>query len=465
MAKVDEALAYAKAHLQDTIEGLKSLARIGGVSADPPPNPTMKKSAEAVKAWMDRAGLEKVEVLELEGVHPYVYGEWLGAKGAPTAIIYAHHDVQPPGRPEFWKSPAFEPTERDGRLYGRGVVDDKAGAAIHFAAIEAFLKGGGLPINVKVIIDGEEEIGSEHLGELLAKHRSRLDADVIVLTDTANLATGVPSITYCLRGIVIVEVEVSAIDHPLHSGMWGGPVPDSAMALAKMLSSLVDENGKIAIRKIYDDVRPMSEDEKNKMRALPFDASAFRSDAGMHEGVKLAGEKGFTEYELMWRRPSIAINAMEASRLLGASNQIVSVAKARVGIRTVPDMDGEKVAKMLEEALHARAPWGVKVKTKVSGIGGHWMTTPAGPAFEAAARALEKGYGRPATFIGCGGSIPFVEPFAKTLGGVPALLLGLEDPICNAHSENESLCLSDFEKAISSAIFLYQDLAESLGRS
>jgi acetylornithine deacetylase/succinyl-diaminopimelate desuccinylase-like protein len=453
------ALAHAAARLEHTLEELKTLARIPGVSADPPPNAELAKSADAVAAWMKRIGLDGVEVVTLPGVHPYVYGEWLGAPGAPTAIIYAHHDVQPPGRPSHWKSPMFEPTVRDGRMYGRGVVDDKAGAAIQFAAIEAYLKNGGLPINVKVVIDGEEEIGSEHLGDFLAKFKERLAADVIVLTDTANLATGVPSVTYALRGIVIVDVDVAALDHPLHSGMWGGPVPDAPMAMCKILGRLVDDQGRIAIPGIYEDVRPMTDAERGRLQALPFDAAEFRSDAGMLEGVGWAGEKGHGHYELMWRRPTIAITAMEASPLAGASNQIIASARARVGIRTVPDMDGRKVAAALAAALAKDPPWGVKVTTHIHAVGGWWITNPEGPAFEAASKALGAGYGVPATFIGCGGSIPFVEPFSTVLGGIPALLLGLEDPVCNAHSENESLHLGDFEKAVAATVHLYAELA------
>ncbi|RLB49230.1 MAG: dipeptidase, partial [Deltaproteobacteria bacterium] len=220
-ADLDVALAYAEQHLPDTIESLKTLARIPSVSANPAPDPELRRSAEAVAAWMTRVGLEHVAVLELEGVHPYIYGDWHHAPGAPTVILYAHHDVQPPGRPEFWKSPPFEPEERDGRLYGRGTVDDKAGIAVQLAAIESYLENGGLPINVRVVIDGEEEAGSENLLTFLETYRSQLDADLIVITDTANLAAGVPTITYALRGLVVVDVEVSAIDHPLHSGMWG----------------------------------------------------------------------------------------------------------------------------------------------------------------------------------------------------------------------------------------------------
>jgi acetylornithine deacetylase/succinyl-diaminopimelate desuccinylase-like protein len=455
----DKALAHAERHLGETIEALKELARIPSVSANPPPNAAVDKSADAVAAWMKRIGLEKVEILRLPGAHPYVYGEHLHVPGAPTALLYAHHDVQPIGREAHWKSPPFAPEERNGRLYGRGVVDDKAGAAVHFAALDAYLRNGGLPLNVKMIVEGEEEIGSDHLGELLEAHKDRLGADVIVLTDTANLASGLPSITYGLRGIAIVDLEVEALDHPLHSGMWGGPVPDVTIAMCKIIGGLFGADGRIAVPGIYDKVRPMPPAVRDRLKALPFDEAEFRRDAGMLEGLSLAGEPGYTPYELLWHRPSLTIHALEAAPIEGSSNQILSSARARIGIRTVPDMDGREAAELLCKHLRANAPWNVRVKTEVRGMGGWWITDPKGPAFEAAERALERGYGKKSCYIAAGGSIPFVEPFARVLGGVPALLIGLEDPICNAHSENESLLISDFKKAIASAIWLYDELA------
>jgi acetylornithine deacetylase/succinyl-diaminopimelate desuccinylase-like protein len=455
-----QALAYAEAHMPDTLTALKALAAIPSISARPAPDPEVKKSAQAVATWMKRIGLERVEILELEGVHPYVYGEHLHAgEGAPTVLLYAHHDVQPIGRETHWKSPPFEPTERDGRLYGRGVVDDKAGAAIHLAALEAYLKSGGLPINVKMIVEGEEEIGSEHLGEFLQRHRDRLSADVIVLTDTGNLAAGLPSITYALRGIVIINVEVEALDHPLHSGMWGGTVPDAPLALCKLLGRLFDDSGRIAVPGFYDQVRELDDELRGRVRSLPYDEATFRSDAGVLADVPLAGEPGRNTYERMWHRPTLSLSALEAAPLLGASNQIVPSARARVGIRLVPDMDADDIARRVCAFLESDPPWKVRVKTSIKAASGPWITTPRGPAFEAAERALARGFGQEAVYIGCGGSIPFVEPFARVLGGVPALLIGLEDPVCNAHSENESLLLSDFEKAINSAVYLYEELA------
>lgn len=459
MTVVDKALAFAAEHMPETIGALKEFARIPGVSANPAPNAELARSAEFAADWMRRVGLEAVEIIELPSVHPYVYGEWLHAPGAPTILLYAHHDVQPPGRPAFWKSPPFEPEERAGRLYGRGVVDDKAGAAIHFAAIEAYLASGGLPLNVKVIIDGEEEIGSENLGTFLDRYRERLSADVIVLTDTANLSAGLPSITYGLRGIVVVMLEVQSIDHPLHSGMWGGPIPDPVMAMCKMLATLTDENGNVTIDGVGDEIAALDPVVRERLASLPYDDATFRAEAGVLDGVELCKGNGGSTYELMWHRPSIAISALEAAPIKGASNQIVDSARARIGVRTVPNMEGRKVAEALCAHLQKRAPWGVRVTTTIDGAGNWWMTDPKGPAFEAAERALAKGFGRDPVYIGCGGSIPFVEPFARVLGGVPALLVGLEDPLCNAHSENESLLLADFDKAIVSAIHLYAELS------
>ncbi len=460
-AELDVALAHAEKHLLDTIESLKTLARIPSVSANPPPDAELRRSAEAVADWMRRAGLENVAVLEIEAVHPYIYDDWLHAQGAPTVILYAHHDVQPPGRAECWASPAFEPEERDGRLYGRGTVDDKAGIAVQLAAIESYLHKGVLPINVRVVIDGEEEAGSENLVRFLETYRSQLDADVIVITDTANLAAGVPTITYALRGLVVVDVEVSAVDHPLHSGMWGGPVPDAALAMAKVLAKLTDADGKIAVPGLYDQVRPLSDVERQRVEALPFDDAEFRADVGLLDGVGLAGERDFSPFELMWYRPALTISALEAAPLEGASNQILASARARIGIRTVPDMDADQTARLLRDYLEQDPPWNVQVETETFVTAGWWMTAPEGAAFEATARALELGFGKRCVYICCGGSIPFVEPFCQALGGVPALLIGVEDPICNAHSENESLLLSDFAKAVRSAVYLYDELSRS----
>jgi acetylornithine deacetylase/succinyl-diaminopimelate desuccinylase-like protein len=458
------AAAYADAHFGAFIETLTGLARIPSVSAAPEHAADMRASAEAVRVAMAAAGLENTEVLELAGAHPYVYGEHLHAPGRPTLLLYAHHDVQPPGRDSHWKSPAFEPTLRaDGRLYGRGVVDDKAGVVTHLAAIEAWLKThGALPVNVKMIVEGEEEIGSDHLGAFLEAHKERLRADVIVLTDTANLDAGIPSLTYRLRGLASIEVEVTGLDHPLHSGMWGGPVPDPVQAMAKILASLTDADGKIAIDGIYDEVAAPSPGERAALARLPFDAAKFRADAGMDAGFPLGGEAGFSTYEQLWLRPCVTVIALEASPLKGSSNQIVPSARARISMRLVPDMDPKHAMDKMIAHVRKVAPWGVTVNITPESGSPAWSCDPEAPgnrrAFEAAARALTKGFGHEVALIGAGGSIPFVGPFAEAFGGAPALLVGLEDPICNAHAENESLNLDDWKKAIRGAVHLYDEL-------
>jgi acetylornithine deacetylase/succinyl-diaminopimelate desuccinylase-like protein len=458
---MDRAIAYIDQHFDDFLAALVELSRIPSVSANPDGGAELQRSAEAVRRAMDAAGLEHTEVLGLPGAHPYVYGDWLHAEGRPTLLLYAHHDVQPPGRESHWKTPAFEPTMRpDGRLYGRGVVDDKAGVVTHLAAIRSVLATEGkLPVNVKLIIEGEEEIGSEHLGEFLELHKERLRADVIVLTDTANLEAGIPSLTYRLRGLASVFVEVAALDHPLHSGMWGGPVPDPVQAMAKLLASLTDDDGRIAIPGIYDEVREPTPAEHAALARLPFDEAGFRRDAGLADGVPLAGERGYSVYEQLWLRPAIAVIALEASPIRGSSNQIVPSARARVSLRMVPDMEPQRTLDKLIAHLKTAVPGGMQVTVKSEGASPAWSCNPEGPAFEAARRALAKGFGREVAMIGAGGSIPFVGPFAEAFGGAPALLVGLEDPICNAHSENESLNLLDWRSAIKGAVYLYEELA------
>ena len=443
------------------VDELVALSRIPGVSAPGFDAAELERSAEAVAALLRDVGLDAVEVLRVDGAHPYVVGEWLGAgPEAPTALVYAHHDVQPPGREDHWLTPPFEPSFReDGRLYGRGVVDDKAGIVLHAAAVRAWLEASGsLPMNVKMIVEGEEEIGSGHLAEFLGAYRERLDADVIVLSDTANLQTGLPSLTTSLRGIVAVDVTVRALDHPIHSGMWGGPVPDAATALAALMARLVDARGEIAVPGLQDDVPELDPATRASLAALPFEAAGFRNDAGMLDGVSLRDGDGRGVYERLWYRPSIALTAIEGMPLAGAANQLIAEARARVGCRVAPGQDAGRVCSALVDFLHRDPPWGVQVETHVGAAVPGWRTPGDGPAFEAARRALAAGFGREAVTIGCGGTIPFVGPFAAVLGGAPALLLGLEDPPCNAHGENESLDVDDFRKAARASAHLFDEL-------
>ncbi|MGK5086635.1 M20/M25/M40 family metallo-hydrolase [Bdellovibrionota bacterium FG-2] len=460
--------AQIKTHLQD----LMDLMKIPSISFEGFPVAEMQRSGDAVAALLKKRGLENVEIFKLPGAFPFVYGDYCHSPGKPTLLLYAHHDVQPAGNPERWTSPPFEPTLREGpgglRLYGRGAADDKAGIVLHTAAISSFLDAGAeLPVNVKVIIEGEEECGSSHLEDFLKKYRDRLDADVLVIADMGNFDIGVPALTMALRGIVGVHIEVSGLDQSVHSGSWGGPVPDPAMALSKILASLVDDQGRIAIPGVLEQVEPLSEAERREYARIPYIEEDFRKQSGMLPGAEILGgelEDGISPMVRLFRKPSLTVNAIEASSRLSAGNIINRSAWSKVTIRLVAGMDPEKVLAQLKAHLKKHTPWGMELSISGEAASPAWSTQMKGPAFEAAFAALERGYGKAPLTLGSGGSIPFVRPFSDALGGAPALLVGVEDPYTNAHGENESVGVSDFEKGCLSHIYLFEELAKRWGK-
>lgn len=439
-----KALDVFKRHSARHLDQLVELCRIPSVSAASFDAAEVRRSANAVADVLRRTGLRNVQMLEVDGAHPAVYADWIADGGAPTILIYGHHDVQPPGAIERWTSPPFEPQTRDGRLFARGSSDDKGGVMAHVAAAASWLEAeGSLPCSVKFLIEGEEEIGSPHLGALLERYREQLRADYVVLNDTPNFDTGIPALTYRLRGMCQVDVEVRCLTAPLHSGRGGGVVPDPVAVLCRLIASIDLD---------FDGVAALSGDEKRRIDALPF-VHGFP----LADGVELLSRGD--EWERLWTRPAMTVIAFEAHPIAGSFNQILPSARARLSIRTVPNLDSHATGEMICARLREAGAPHARVDAKVVSSAPWFQSTPDGPAFDAARRALSAGYGRDAVFIGAGGTIGFVGAFADAFPGVPLLLMGVEDPPCNAHSENESLHLGDWESCCRSAIHLYRELA------
>src|SRR5262245_7471178 len=337
MSDVDAVTQAVDSQYAEWLATLADMVRIPSVSGDPAHAVDVERSADAVAAALDAAGLEQVRQREVDGSPPFVIGEWVHREDAPTVLLYAHHDVQPPGVVDNWTTEPFEPRERGGRLYGRGTADDKAGAVAHSATVAAWLRTTGeLPCNVRVLVEGEEEIGSPRLEAFLTKHLDELAADVLVLADASNWKVGVPGITYSLRGIAGVDVTLRALDGPVHSGMAGGVVPDPALALAKVIASLVDEHGDVAIAGFADDATRLTDDERERIEQLPDDSDALREAWGLRPGVELAGHPAVSIYERLWRRPSVAVIGLDSHPVAGSSPQIVARATARLNIRLAP---------------------------------------------------------------------------------------------------------------------------------
>ena len=440
---------------------LEALVRIPSISSDPEHASDVDACAAAMADLMRDAGLHDVRELRVDGGLPYVVGEWTQRPGAPTVLLYAHHDVQPPGYVDRWSGDPFEPRERDGRLFGRGTADDKAGAVAHLAAVRAWLRTAGeLPCNVKVLVEGEEEIGSPGLAAFLATHLDALRADVLLLADAGNWAVGTPGLTYSLRGLAGVDVRVRALDGPLHSGMAGGLVPDPVLALAQLLASLVDDHGDPAFDGCWDDYVAPDAAEQARLAALPPIGDDLRRAWGLRAGVTLAGDPSTSVYERLWLRPTVTVIGIDGHPIAGSSNQIVAEAAARVSVRVGRGQDPARLNAALRAHLERRVPLGLELTVTALDAVPAWHTDPSGWAFEATERALRAGFGTDPVYMGVGGTIPFVGPFADAFGGIPALLLGPADPGSRIHGEDESLHLGDWHKLIESEVRLLAELAE-----
>ncbi|VAW08975.1 Acetylornithine deacetylase/Succinyl-diaminopimelate desuccinylase and related deacylases, partial [hydrothermal vent metagenome] len=394
----------------------------------------VRRSGELVADLMRSSGLDDVRLLEIEGAHPAVFGSKKGPDGAPTILLYAHHDVQPPGPTEQWKTAPFEPFAEDGRMYGRGSADDKGGIAMHLGSIRAF--GDNLPVNVKVFIEGEEEIGSEHLVDFLDTYRKLLSSDAIIIGDAGNWRVGVPGLTTSLRGLVDCVVTVRTLKYAVHSGSFGGTYPDAISALARVLAHLHNDDGSVAVEGLVTgdaDPLDLAVDELDE-QMLPVD------------GLDLMGSGTLTSR--LWRKPAISVLAIEAVPIAEAINQIVPEARAKVSMRVPPGQDAEEALEALKAHLSASAPWGVDVTVSDGATGEAFDLDTSGPMYDAYRAGMTEGYGTEPVEMGMGGSIPFVAAFSERYPDADVLLVGVADPMSRYHGPNESVELADLESAI-----------------
>jgi len=454
MEKID---AYLETNARRFEEELFELLRIPSVSAQSQHKPDIERAAKWVADRLRRAGLDTVEIVPTK-MHPLVYAESLRAPGRPTVLFYGHYDVQPPEPLELWTSPPFEPTVRNGNLFGRGTADDKGQIHLHIRALDAIQQTAGkLPINVKVLIEGEEEVGSESLWDYVQANKAKLKADALIVSDTSMLKRGVPSITYGLRGLSYYEIALTGPAQDLHSGIFGGAAPNPLTILAELFAKLHDKNFRVAIPGFYDDVTPLSKAERKALAKLPFSAKEFQKTVG---SPGLAGEKGFTVAEQVWCRPTLELNGMWGGYTgEGAKTVIPSKAHAKFSTRLVPRQDPDKISRLVEKHIRKLLPKTVKCEFQVLSTGKPWVAPYTHPFFEVAHDALEKGFGKRAVFIREGGSIPFVTQMYETFK-VPCILLGFGLPDENAHAPDEHIALENYFGGIKAVANFYQGLAK-----
>lgn len=453
MDRVTEFLASNQnRHMDELFEFL----RIPSVSADSAHSGDMTTCAEFVQKAMQSAGLS-AEITATKG-HPIVYGERIEDDSLPTVLIYGHYDVQPPDPLDLWTSPPFEPQIRDGKIYARGATDDKGQLFTHLKAIEAWINTEKrLPVNVKVLIEGEEEVGSDNLDRFLESDKDRLKADVAVISDTSQYGDGIPAITYGLRGIIAAEVRLTGPSRDLHSGVFGGSIANPANAVAMLCGSLVDENGRVQIPGFYDDVIPLSEKEQQQFADLPFSENDFLQEVG---STAVFGEEGFSTLERRWSRPTCDINGIVSGYTGEGPKTIVpSKACAKITCRLVPGQDPRKIIDSLETFLQQRCPDGLTFEfVRFHGCEA-FVFDPTSPWITAAGEAIEAAFGKPPVFIREGGSIPVVSSFQQILG-IDTLLLGWGRNTDNLHSPDEHFHVEDFHNGIKASAHLWKKLAD-----
>ncbi|HET7351476.1 MAG TPA: dipeptidase [Marmoricola sp.] len=447
--EIAELRKRVQAELPRIRRDLEDLVRIESVSADPARAEEVLRSAEAVAELFRAEGFADTRIVSArdDGGAPAVLASKPAPEGRPTVLLYAHHDVQPENDHAEWDSPPFEPTERDGRLYARGAADDKAGIAAHLAAVRAL--GDDLGVGVTMFIEGEEEVGSDTLPALLAEHRDFLAADVIVIADSSNWDVGVPALTTSLRGLVRVDVGVRTLTHAVHSGMWGGLVPDGLMSLVRLLDTLWDEQGDVAVDGLFSG--PAADVDYPERR--------LRAESGVASGVEFIGTG--SSVERLWTRPSITITGLDAPKVDGASNTLVPTARAKISMRIAPGDTTANALECLRRHVESRVPWGAELTFDVVDTGEATQIEATGPAYDAARAAFTEAWdGVEPIDMGVGGSIPFIAEFLESFPEASVLVTGVEDPDTRAHGANEGLHLAEFERVCLAEALLLDQLAD-----
>jgi acetylornithine deacetylase/succinyl-diaminopimelate desuccinylase-like protein len=444
------AVTYARQNHPRFLKELKDLLRIPSVSTLPENKGDCRRAAEFLSAELTRIGMEHARLIDTTG-HPMVYADWLHAPGKPTALFYGHYDVQPTDPDDEWLSPPFEPTERDGNLYGRGTCDDKGQVWSQVKALESLMTTNGkLPLNVRVILEGDEEVGGEGIAEYVASKPADLKADFALICDTELFAPGLPTLCVGLRGMIYTELEVRGAKTDLHSGMYGGAAPNPFMSLAHMLAKLKDENGHILIPGFYDDIIPPSPEELKAWKSLPFDEEHYRkTEVGSRT---LVGESGYSVMERTWARPSLDVHGIPGGFIgAGAKTVIPAKALAKVSMRLVPGMTPAKAFALYKAYVEKITPVGVDVDVRLIHSGDACLVRVDNPYIQAATKALHEVWGKDTVFIRSGGSIPIVGDFDRHLG-MPSVMMGFGLPDDNIHAPNEKYCLKNFELGIESIV-------------